>query len=206
MTRAASRPPPSRRGEPAWEIAELFPGQGFWSEHEYLALKTRRLVEFDKGMIEVLPVPTKTHQLIVLFLYDALKAFISGRGLGGLVMVAAYRLKVAADRFREPDVLYMTPAQNNRAGEDFATSAELVVEVVSPDDPNRDYVTKRSDYAEAGVPEYWIVDAAKRQVLVLRLAEGAYLEHGRFGPGQSATSDRLPGFSVAVDELLSQGR
>ena len=59
-------------GEPVWEINELFPEQGDWSEQLYLSLSTNRLVEFDNGMIEVLPVPTKTHQLIVAFLFGAL--------------------------------------------------------------------------------------------------------------------------------------
>lgn len=59
-------------GEPVWEIAELFPEQGAWTERQYLSLQTNRLVEFDNGTIEVLPVPTKTHQRVVLFLYEVL--------------------------------------------------------------------------------------------------------------------------------------
>jgi Uma2 family endonuclease len=204
MTLAATRPPPTTRpGEPVWEIAMLFPPQGLWTEQEYLALHTRFLVEFDNGMIEVLPVPTKTHQLIVLFLYDMLKAFIAGRGI---VLVAPYRLRLpAANRYREPDVVYLTQDQNARAGEDFTDAAELVMEVVSPNDRDRDYVTKRRDYAEAGVPEYWIIDRDARHVLVLRLEAGQYVEHGRFGAGQRATSHRLPGFAVPVDDILAQG-
>jgi Uma2 family endonuclease len=199
----------TRPGEPVWEIAELFPEQGSWTEQQYLALNTNRLVEFDNGTIEILPVPTKTHQRIVLFLFEVLKAFITARGLGGLVLVAPYRLRIpAVSRHREPDVLYMTAEQDARAGEDFTDAADLVAEVVSADDPDRDYVTKRGDYARAGVPEYWIIDRAARQVLVLRLdpSSGQYAEHGRFGPGQQATSPRLSGFAMAVDALLAPGR
>ena len=85
----------------------------------------------------------------------------------------------------------------------FTEAAELVMEVVSPDDPARDYETKRRDYAAAGVPEYWVVDPAMKQVLVLRLAGAAYVEHGTFGSGRIATSHRLPGFSVDVDAMLA---
>ena len=193
----------SPRGQPVWEIAELFPEQGYWTEQGYLALRTNRLVEFDNGVIEVLPVPTRTHQLIVAFLYELLKAFVAGNGR---VFFAAYRLRVPNGRYREPDVLWLTLEQDARAEEEFTPAAELAIEVVSPDDPNRDYVTKRADYAAAGVAEYWVVDPAARQVLVLRLENGAYAEHGRFGPSQRATSDRLPGFAVAVDDVFSQGR
>jgi len=203
MTRAASRPSPSRRGEPAWEIVELFPEQGSWTEGEYLSLRTNRLVEFNNGVIEVLPLPTRTHQLIVAFLYEMLKAFVAGNGR---VFFSPYPLRIPTASYREPDVLWLTPAQDAQAQEQFTRAAELVIEVVSPSDPERDYVTKRADYAAAGVPEYWIVDAAEQTVVVLRLAGGAYVEHGRFGPGQSATSHRLPGLAVAVDDVLSQGR
>jgi Uma2 family endonuclease len=204
MTPAATRPPKiARPGEPVWEIAELFPEQGLWTEKQYLALSTNRLVEFDNGTIEVLPVPTKTHQLIVAFFYEVLKSFIAGHGR---VFFAPYRLRIRSGRFREPDVLYLTPEQDARAGEEFTESAELVVEVVSPDDPDRDYVTKRRDYSDAGVPEYWIIDRTLRQVIVLRLDNGEYVETGRFGPGQRADSHRLPGFTVAVDDVLAQGR
>ena len=96
--------------------------------------------------------------------------------------------------------------KTKRAGEQFAEAAELVAEVVSPDDPGRDYVTKRNDYADAGVPEYWIIDRAAQSVLVLRLEDGRYVEHGRFGPGQTATSFRLPGFAVRTDDLLAPGK
>ena len=193
-------------GQPVWEIAELFPEQGSWTAEGYLALTTNRLVEFDHGRIEILSVPTKIHQLIVTYLFESLKAFVTGRGLGGLVLFAGYRFKIHDNLFREPDVLYMTSDQDARSGNIFTEAAELVMEVVSPDDPKRDYVSKRADYAAAGVPEYWVVDAAARQVLVLRLEAGAYVEHGKFGPGQRATSARLPGFGVSVDEVLAQGR
>ncbi|MDB5296876.1 MAG: hypothetical protein JWO31_2859 [Phycisphaerales bacterium] len=197
------RPPIAPLGEPVWEIAELFPEQGGWGERQYLALRTNRLVEFDNGSIEILPVPTKTHQLIVALLYELLKAFVAG---DGRVFFAPYRLRIPTGRYREPDVLYLTPAQDRQAGEEFTAAADLVMEVVSPDDPERDYVKKRADYAAAGVPEYWVVDAADRQILVLRLEAGEYVEHGRSGPGARAASCRLPGFGVAVDDVLAQGR
>ncbi len=50
----------------------------------------------------------------------------------------------------------------------------LVVEVVSSDDPARDYRYKRSEYAVRAIPEYWIIDAIRQQVSVLTLAEGFY--------------------------------
>ena len=50
---------------PAWEIAQIFPAQGSWSEADYLSLKTPYLIEYSKGEVEVLAFATDRHQAIV---------------------------------------------------------------------------------------------------------------------------------------------
>ena len=80
------------------------------------------------------------------------------------------------------------------------------MEVVSPDNPDRDVVDKRLDYAEAGIPEYWIVNPLDETVTVLVLADGTYREHGVFRPGAHAGSAVLSGFSVDVRESFDAAR
>jgi len=77
----------------------------------------------------------------------------------------------------------------------------LVVEIVSPDHAERDTVMKRADYAAAGIPEYWIVNDAEGTIMVLRLEGSAYVAHGIFRRGDTATSALLPGFTVSVDAV-----
>ena len=84
----------------------------------------------------------------------------------------------------------------------FWLGADVVVEVVSPDDPGRDLVVKRVDYAEAAIPEYWIVDPRVETVTVLTLAGGAYVEHGVFSRGEAATSPLLDGLTLAVTAMF----
>src|SRR5438552_18763983 len=83
-----------------WGVARLFPARGAWSEDEYLDLDTNHLVEFSAGRLEVLPMPTQSHQLIVLFLYDLLNAFVKARSLG-LAMAAALPVRLWPRKFRE---------------------------------------------------------------------------------------------------------
>ncbi|MBW4616600.1 MAG: Uma2 family endonuclease [Desmonostoc vinosum HA7617-LM4] len=47
---------------------------------------------------------------------------------------------------------------------------------VSPNQENRDYRYKRSEYAARGIAEYWIVDPIAQKVTVLEWVEGFYEE------------------------------
>lgn len=183
-------------------LLDLLPPQGGWEEREYLWLTDRsnRLLELSDGIIEVLPMPTREHQTIVGFLYVALVNFLRARG--GDVLFAPLRLRVSERKFREPDLLAVLDTRDPRAQNRYWTGADLVMEVVSPDAPERDLVEKRREYAEAGIPEYWIVDPRDRTILVLTLADGVYREHGRFVPGQGATSALLPDFTVEIAAIF----
>ena len=80
--------------------------------------------------------------------------------------------------------------------------ADLVAEVVSPDDPDRDLRHKRADYAEARTPEYWIVNPIDETVTVLVLAEDSYVDHGVFRRGQRVRSECLPDCSLDVTSVF----
>src|SRR5678816_1113792 len=68
--------------EPVWELAQLFPAQGQWSEEEYLELDINRLVEYTHGKLEVLPMPSVFHQVLVRALFRLLERYASERMLG----------------------------------------------------------------------------------------------------------------------------
>ena len=53
---------------------------------------------------------------------------------------------------------------------------DLVVEILSPATASRDNVKKRWAYAEAGIPEYLIVDPSEQVAMLLRLEGGHYLD------------------------------
>ena len=184
-------------------VAGLSALQGFWTEAQYLELTNgcNRLIEFTDGRIEILPTPTKRHQAILRFLFLAAYSFV--RGIGGDAFFAPLRLRIRDGKFREPDLLLVADMDDPRAQDDYWRGADLVMEVVSPDDPERDLVEKRRDYAEAGVPEYWIVHPLDETVTVLVLSGGEYREHGVFRPGERAGSATLPGFSVDVREAFA---
>jgi Uma2 family endonuclease len=180
---------------------DLVPLQGLWTEEQYLRLtdQTNRFIEFTEGAVEVLPMPTRKHQAISRFLFLALLAAV--QRLGGTVFYAPLRVRVAPGRFREPDLVLLLDVNDPRNQNAFWLGADLVVEIVSPDDVERDTVIKRADYAAAGIPEYWIVNPGEETITVLQLDGGAYSVHGVFHRGATATSTLLPGFTISVDAV-----
>jgi len=189
-------------GEPVWEIAQLFPAQGQWSEEDYWELDTNHLIEYSHGYIEVLGMPTELHQELVAMLYDLLNQFVKARTLGK-VLFAPLRVKVGINKYREPDVIFMRKEHAERRTDKFWDGADLVMEVISPNDRNRDLVKKRREYAWAGIPEYWLIDPEYRTIVVLALTEQHYVVHGEFKVGEQATSRLLEGFTVELAALFT---
>ena len=183
-------------------IFDLLPAQGNWSEESYLWLTdhTTRLVEFTDGYLEPLPMPTDKHQDVLQILF--LLFFAHLKPLGGKVHFAALRMRIRNGKFREPDLLLVKSAKDPRRQNRFWTGADLALEVVSKEKPERDLIDKRGDYAEGRVPEYWIVNPQTETITVLRLEGNAYFEHGVFRRGDAAASLILPGFSVLVSEVF----
>lgn len=190
-----------------WEIAQLFPEQGRWTEGDYLTLThtANRLVEYTAGRIEILPISKTSHQFMVAFLYQALLAFTAPSGLGSVVF-APLRVRLPQGSYREPDIVFMRAEHRNRMGEDFWEGADLVAEVVSQDNRDHDLVTKREEYASAGIPEYWIVDPREGLIAVLTLASDRYAVHAEANRGQKARSALLPGCEVDATALLDAAR
>ena len=201
MTRSSPLP---IQPEPAWDVSRIFPPQGQWNEEDYLNLPGNRLVELDQGRIEVLEIPSELHQSLVMFLYEVLVTYVRDHQLGK-VLVAPLPVKLWDGKMREPDVMFMHREHYAQRHENYWRGADLVMEVVSPNDRNRDKIFKRQEYARAGIPEYWLVDPSERTVTVLHLPSHSqeYRVDGFYALGEEARSPTLAGFEVGLNALFA---
>jgi Uma2 family endonuclease len=88
------------------------------------------LIELSQGYLEVLPMPTTSHQALVFYIGGLLLAFASVGDLG-TVLVAPLRVRLGPRKFREPDIVFMTKRHAHRIGEQYWRGADLVMEIVS---------------------------------------------------------------------------
>ncbi|NEQ70034.1 MAG: Uma2 family endonuclease [Symploca sp. SIO2D2] len=83
---------------------------------------------------------------------------------------------------------------------------QLVVEVVSPyrnqNDENyrRDYVDKRLQYEQLGIPDYWIIDPQAQVVTVLILVNGKY-QVTQFTGSQRIVSQIFPKLELTPTQI-----
>jgi Uma2 family endonuclease len=192
-------------GEPTWNIALLYPAQGYWDEGEYLdlALSSNQLIEYSDGFVEVLPMPTIEHQLIVRFLLDVFRAFIEPRNLG-MVLFAPLPVWTRDRQYREPDLIFQFEENHAKSNRKYYKGADLVVQVVSDDAQShtRDYEQKLDDYARANIPEYWIVDPQTATISVMTLSVDRYETRGVYKAGEQASSKLLEGLTVNVSDVF----
>jgi len=83
-----------------------------------------------------------------------------------------------------------------------ASEVLLVVEVVSPGSKRTDHIVKRSEYADAGIPHYWIVDIEPPvSLLACHLAGEFGYADGGAATGTFSASDPFP-VTIVLDALL----
>ena len=98
----------------------------------------------------------------------------------------------------EPDLCVVIEDQSRR---EHPASALLVIEV-AVSSLRIDRTAKQIIYAENGVPEYWVIDAERRQVHVYTTpARGGYASHVVLGDGDELRPAQLPGVAIAIAEM-----
>jgi Putative restriction endonuclease len=79
----------------------------------------------------------------------------------------------------------------------------LVVEVVDGDDTDqRDYIAKRDEYADRGIPEYWLVDPIAGLVIIFNLVGRTY-QAVEFRGTQPIASFGFPGITLTAEQILT---
>ena len=90
----------------------------------------------------------------------------------------------------KPDLLVIRRSDFDRHGP-LAPSATplLVIEILSPANPQYDQAVKRELYQRLAVPAYWIIDPDAPSVLELRLTDGAYRVEAEVSGDQQFMTD-----------------
>jgi Uma2 family endonuclease len=177
-------------------------------DFDHAEVEEGHLYELGRGVIVVSDVPDVRHLAQVdtirqqLYAYRAIHPDVIHRLAAGSECKLLVR---PLESERHPDLaMYKTPPPPDP--DYWATWVpELVVEVVSPGSGERDYGEKREEYLLFGVREYWVVDAGREEILVLRRAKGRWTERV-VRPPRMLRTRLLPGFELDVAGVFAAAR
>lgn len=158
--------------------------------------------ELIDGELIVTAAPRIRHQQVVARLTARLLEHVEKHG--GEALPAPTDVFFSDDNVVEPDVVFVSAANQDRVEEAFIrTAPDIVVEVSSPSTRRLEIVRKRELYERFGVPEYWYVDLEAERVEIHRLQGDRYgAPHILLGADR-LRSPLLPGFEVDVAYLLA---
>ncbi|MEZ4240618.1 MAG: Uma2 family endonuclease [Myxococcota bacterium] len=159
------------------------------SEAEFLNLpESMERVELLDGEVIVAPPPTDRHQAVLGRLHFALFGWAEAHPPAA-VRLAPLDVRFGPGRILQPDLFVVLGGLPTGAATPLEVVPDVVVEVLSAR-RSYDRLTKRAVYAEAGVPEYWVVDSVQRLVEVHGVAHRIVHD--------VLTTPRLPGFSLPL--------
>ncbi len=173
----------------------------YLTDADLLALpRDGRKYELVDGAIRVSPAGFR-HGVVSVRLTWRLNTFVREAQLG-YVLESSTGYRLPGGNVRSPDVSFV--CRERLAGHElpvgFAEFApDLAVEVLSPEDRQREILDKVGEYLAAGVGLVWVIDPEKRSAAVFRsLTDVRHVDHG----GALEGEDVLPGFRCHLTELF----
>jgi Uma2 family endonuclease len=168
---------------------------------DYWRLPEGEPVELIQGRLIMSPAPTFLHQTISLLLSQVLLK--AAKESGGRACAAPIDVVLSEHSIVQPDLIYVAKDRRNMIDDRVNGPPDLIVEILSLAHVRRDRVDKLNLYAEAGVPEYWIVDPKEQQFDFLLLND-----KGRFEVQPQQTdryqSPRLAELSIQLAEFWGE--
>lgn len=153
------------------------------------------------GELIVSPAPIRNHQKLSHRLQLLLGNHVAKHDLGD-VYAAPVDVRLSRHNRVQPDLLFIRNDRRDIYGPTGPVEGapDLVVEIISPSSRVMDRIRKAALYADAGVPEYWLVDPMERKVEMLVLEGGHYQAIG--GDDGGLTSTVITGLVVVPETLF----
>lgn len=168
------------------------------TEEEFLALpESHEHIELIDGEVFVAPSPTTRHQFLIRRLLNALEVWVAAQTERYDIGLSPLDVRFGENRILQPDLFVVAGLLDNDQKGPVTTIPLLCVEVMSQR-RTYDRLTKRTVYAEAGVPEYWTVE----QSGVIERWTGELLSTRELMEAQ-ATSLVLPELKIPIGTLFS---
>ena len=142
---------------------------------EYENIPEDKRVEVFDGVIYDMSSPSQIHQTVSMELASFINTYIKEKKGLCKVFHAPFDVKLSDKPLTivQPDLMIICD-KDKLDGKRCNGAPDFIIEIVSPGNPEDDYIRKLYYYKNAGVREYWIVDP-RRKVVTVNYFEGNIL-------------------------------
>ena len=134
----------------------------------------RSKLELIAGVLYMTPPPTYLHDNTASRLMRLLGAHLTETGDNGALYFPRAGIVRGPDSWLEPDLFYIAAETNAYCDPkypQYKSTADLVIEIISPGSAIYDRNTKADTYAALGIKELWLVDEASG-IIEVRILKG----------------------------------
>jgi Uma2 family endonuclease len=181
-----------------------------YSYADYLQWTFEDRLELIKGKIfKMTPAPASAHQRISWVISGELYGYLKNRSCQAYSAPFDVRLpRKGEDQDRkiftvvQPDVCVICdPKKVDTRG--CTGAPDIIVEILSPGNNQKELRNKYEVYEESGVTEYWIISPQDKTFLKYTLIEDLYQPSRLMTIGDIITTDILPGFELNLETVFA---
>jgi len=162
----------------------------------------RSKIELIAGVLYMSPPPEYTHDNVVTRLIRSLSSHLEKTGNAGRLYVPRAAIWTSRNTYLEPDLFYVSAELEAQLDPKHRTTADLVIEVVSPGSAIYDRNTKADTYAALGVRELWLIDETGDTIEVRNQTGGGFGAGAVFKRGERISSAIFPDLDLPVDKIF----
>jgi Uma2 family endonuclease len=185
--------------------AEKKPDEKHYTYRDYLDTGEDYRAEIIDGALYAMSPPSRYHQGILGNLFVKIALFLEGKPCRVYPAPFGVRLfpksDLSDDTYFEPDITVVCdPAKLDDRGCNGAP--DMIIEIMSPSNRQNDMLVKFRKYLQAGVREYWIVDAEEKTVHACVLDSNQY-RVSVYDETQTVPVTVLPGCAIGLKPVFA---
>ena len=186
---------------------------GTYTYADYLLWRFKEQVELLRGkLFKMSPAPREIHQRVLNEINFELMSFFRNKTCR--VYPAPFDVRIPAKGAKgttdnqiytivQPDLCVVCDLEKID-GRGCVGAPDLVVEILSPSNSRKDLKDKYEIYQEAGVPEYWIVDADDKAIYRYVLEGDTYIGLPPVSEGDVFHSRKFPEMEIDTKHIFKE--
>jgi Uma2 family endonuclease len=180
-------------------LVKMYTLEEFWQLPEP---EDRTKLELIAGVLYMTPPPEQEHDNAVRRILRILTVHIIQNNVQGNIYVPRAAIWTGPNTSLEPDLFYISAKLESTMDVKHRTTADLVIEVISPGTAIYDRNTKADTYGALGVKELWLVDDKKENLEIRYQTGNGFGQKTILKRGDTIQSKIFPGLSILIDRFF----